>query len=400
MINVLFVDDEPNILDGLKRMLRPMRREWQMSFADGGAKALETLDREAFDVVVSDMRMPGMDGARLLHEVREKHPHVVRLILSGYSEKEMIMKSVGAAHQYLAKPCDAEILKATIERACRWRDLVADENLRRLVSQLDSIPSLPALYHELLNELQAGEPSIKRIAEIVAKDIGMTAKVLQIINSAFFGLRRQISNPSEAVEFLGLETITSLALELRAFSPFENASAGNLSLADLWSHSQAVGGLAKQIAAAEKPETAGDAFTAGLLHDIGKIVLANDLPDQYAEAAKLAAAEKLSISEAEKKVFGASHAEIGAYLLGLWGLPAEVVEAVAFHHKPSEIESHSFTVLTAIHAAEALTDADSKTNETVGIFYDELYLEKLGLLEKPAIWQAVSARAGLEEITI
>ena len=145
MINILFVDDEPNILEGLQRMLRPMRREWQMSFAKSGAEALETLGANEIDVIVSDMRMPGMDGARLLHEVREKHPHVVRLILSGYSEKEMIMKSVGAAHQYLAKPCDADVLKTTVQRACALRDFLENESLRRLVSQLHSIPSLPSL---------------------------------------------------------------------------------------------------------------------------------------------------------------------------------------------------------------------------------------------------------------
>ena len=133
MINILFVDDESNILQGLQRMLRPMRHDWQMYFAESGADALALLAENPIDVVISDMRMPRMDGAQLLHDIRDRYPQIVRIILSGYSEKEMIVRSVHSAHQYLMKPCDPEILRETISRACALRDLLADENLRRFV---------------------------------------------------------------------------------------------------------------------------------------------------------------------------------------------------------------------------------------------------------------------------
>ncbi|HLA96697.1 MAG TPA: response regulator, partial [Pyrinomonadaceae bacterium] len=192
MINILFVDDEPNILEGLQRMLRPLRHEWQMSFANSGAEALALFENEHIDVVVSDMKMPGMDGSELLYAIMQKYPHVIRIILSGYSEKEMVIKTVGTAHQYLSKPCDADILKATVMRVSALRDLLTDETLRRLVSQLPSIPSLPLLYTELIDELGKNEPSTRTVGEIVKKDIGMTVKILQIVNSAFFGLRRRL----------------------------------------------------------------------------------------------------------------------------------------------------------------------------------------------------------------
>ncbi|HRH45200.1 MAG TPA: response regulator [Pyrinomonadaceae bacterium] len=387
MINILFVDDEPNILSGLQRMLRPMRHEWQMLFAGSGIEALSILKEKNIDVIVSDMKMPRMDGAQLLQEVRDSYSHIVRIILSGYSEKEMIMKSVGAAHQYLSKPCDAEVLKTTVKRVCALRNLLTDETLRRLVSQMPSVPSLPTLYGALIDELNKMEPSTRKVGDIVKKDIGMTVKILQIINSAFFGLQRQISDSREAVEFLGLDTISSLTLGLGVISQFE--SKGNSSLlAEIWTRSMSVGILANKIAFSENRAAANDAFTAGLLYDIGTIVLAVNLPKEFTEAQELVKNENISKIEAEKKIFGATHADVGAYLLGLWGLKKEVVEAVAFYKNPNESERNTFTALTAVHIADVIHQSTNPNNfELNKPGYDMEYLEKLGLLEKIQIWQ-------------
>ena len=162
MINVLFVDDEPNILSALQRMLRGQRSEWKMSFASSGEEALRFLAEIDVDVIVSDMKMPGMDGADLLEKVSELHPHIVRVILSGYSEKEGSMRSVGSAHQYLSKPCDPEVLKTTIANICAQRELLTDQSLRQLVTQLPSIPSLPGIYVELVDELGRSDCSTRR----------------------------------------------------------------------------------------------------------------------------------------------------------------------------------------------------------------------------------------------
>ncbi len=389
MINILFVDDEPNILEGLQRMLRSMRHDWQMTFAGGGNEALEMLKEKSVDVIVSDMKMPGIDGAKLLMEVREKYPQIIRIILSGYSEKEMIMKSIGTTHQYLSKPCDPEILKATVKRVCTLRDLLTNEHLRRLVSQMPTMPSLPLLYSNLVDELGKDEPSTRKIGEIVKKDIGMTVKILQIVNSAFFGLQRRISDSNEAVEFLGIDTISSLTLGLGVISQFEASAASTILLAELWAHSIAVGVLAGKIAQSENPAVATDAFTAGLLHDIGEVVLAVNMPEQFAQVHEIVTNEQISRAGAERRVFEANHAEVGAYLIGLWGLPTQVVEAVAFHHTPTESGStESFTALTAVHVANALHHyAKSDDSETKNIYFDTEYLAKLGLLEKIPFWQ-------------
>ena len=386
-IKILFVDDEPSVLDGLQRMLRPLRHEWDMSFAGSAAEALIALEKGKIDVIVTDLKMPEMDGSQLLQIVSEKYPDVIRIILSGHSEEEMVIKTVGTAHQYLAKPCDAELLKATVQRASSLRNLLTNETLRHTVSKLPNVPSLPPLYTQLVDELDKAEPSTKTVGEIVKKDLGMTAKILQMVNSAFFGLRRSISDSGEAVEFLGLDTISSLTLGLGIISQLEEQHTSSV-LADLWSHSLAVAVMANKIALGERRETANDAFTAGLLHDLGRVILAVNLPQQFKTVEEIMFRDDLSTSAAEQEVFGTTHAEVGGFLLGLWGLPAQVVEAVAFHNKPSEAQDETFSPLTAVHAANAIQrfqTSDDPRNQVPN--FDMKYLDSLGLRLRAPFWQ-------------
>jgi HD-like signal output (HDOD) protein len=393
MRRVLFVDDEPKILEGLQRMLRSMRHEWEMEFATGGLSALATLETRPFDVVVTDMRMPGMDGAQLLAQLRECHPRIVRIVLSGHSDQEVILSSVGPAHQYLAKPCDPELLKQTVSRACALRDLLTNETLTLLVSQMQSLPSLPSLYMELMRQLESPDPSIKKIGAIISKDPGMTAKILQMVNSAFFGLRRHISSPADATGLLGLDIVKALVLSIHIFSQFSQTRIPGFSLEDLWEHNMAVGALSTQIARAEKQsqQIVDDSFTAGLLHECGKLVLAARLPKEYAEMLSLASEEGLPVVEAERKVFGAAHPEVGAYLLGLWGLPDSIVEAVAFHESPGQCPGDAFGSLTAVHVADRLVGetntAGAKTGAAAEV--DSVYLARLGLDDRMDSWRAL-----------
>jgi HD-like signal output (HDOD) protein/CheY-like chemotaxis protein len=394
MKRILFVDDEQNILDGLQRMLRPMRHEWEMDFAVGGEKALETLSTRPFDVVVSDMRMPGINGAQLLDEVMKRYPETVRIILSGYSDHELILKSVGPAHQFLSKPSNAESIKETVARACALRDLLADKTLQLLVSQMQSLPSLPSLFTELVNELRSPNVSMRKIGEIISKDLGMTAKILQMVNSAFFGIRRHISSPSEAVSLLGLDTIMTLVLTINVFSQVKQEAIPGFSLNALWSQSMRVGLLAKRIAQKSGQEAGiiKDAFTAGLLHDAGHLVLAANLPQDYARMLSLLKTDGSTCEDAERQVFGATHAEVGAYLLGLWGLPDPIVEAVAFHHQPGQCLAHGFGPITAVHAANALECETRKPTNGVRIEPIDLeYLTRLNLVNQLPAWREICA---------
>ena len=160
---ILFVDDEPMVLKGLQRTLRKMRREWDMNFVSSGHEALDVLDQKPMDVIVSDLRMPEMDGGRLLAEVKKRHPHVVRILLTGQLDQEMTLKSVQLVHQSLSKPCDAQVLKHTLAKLFALRDFLADESIKSIVSQIESLPSLPSIYTEIVTEMQADDPSIKKV---------------------------------------------------------------------------------------------------------------------------------------------------------------------------------------------------------------------------------------------
>jgi len=389
--SVLFVDDEPKVLSGLRRMLRPMRREWEMSFAEGGQKALDILDRKPFDVLVTDMRMPGMDGAELLEKVREQHPEIIRIVLSGQADRETILRAVGLIHQYMSKPCDAEALKSTLSRALALSDLLADDRLKQLISQMGALPSLPSLYHEMMEELQSPNASISAVGQIISQDMGMSAKVLQLVNSVFFGLRHPISNPAQAVDLLGLDTIKLMVLSVHMFYQFDQTQLDGIPLTAIWNHSVAVGGGAKRIAEVESDEQklADDAFMGGLLHDAGKLVLASNLPEEYHSVCALASGEGLNLSEAEYETFGASHAEVGAYLLELWGLPGSLTAATAFHHNPMEHPGNSFNPLTVVHVANALTHEAYPTKWGPASTIDHTYLTKLGLTERLPVWREI-----------
>lgn len=387
---ILFVDDEALVLQGLQRMLRPMREEWDMEFSDSGAKALERMAASPFDVIVSDMRMPGMNGAELLSRVMQQYPKTVRLILSGHADKELILKCVGSTHQFLAKPCDPEAIKATVRRASAADDALQSDTLKRIVAKMDRLPSIPSLYTEIVEALHDPEVTLETVGDIIAKDIAMTAQILKLVNSAFFGLRRQVSSPAEAANYLGLDTIRSLVLSINAFSQYESVKIEGFSFSALWTHSLDTGAAAKAIAKMEGADRklADESFVSGLLHDTGKIVLAANYADKYAQVLKLMQNDGLDQCQAEQEVFGANHADVGGYLLGLWGLPVPVVEAIAFHHRPSGVVEKIFCPLTAVHVANAFVHRSVGTNAaSPDPRLDTAYLTDLGLASRISVWR-------------
>jgi len=238
-LNILFVDDDPNVLGGIRRMLRPMRHEWATEFADGGQQALAILEKKRFDVVVTDMRMPGMTGVQLLEEVHRLYPQTVRIILTGQCDEDASARSVRVAHQMLSKPCDAEVLKATVASACAQRDLIGSPALMSLITRQEAIPSLPSLYLEVVAELDVPEPSMDKIASIVGQDPGMSAKLLHLANSSFFGVRAAVTSPKQAVSLLGLARMRMLVLAVSIFSRFQATRQAPFSIDALWRHSRA-----------------------------------------------------------------------------------------------------------------------------------------------------------------
>ena len=387
--HVLFVDDEPNILQGLRRMLRPLRHEWEMTFASDGNEALGVLANGPCDVLVSDMRMPGMSGIQLIEQVRQRHPDVVRIVLTGQADRDATVAAVGCAHQYLSKPCDTETLKATVDRALQLRERISNRTIASVVSQVRTLPAVPRLYLDLKNALVSADSTAETVAEIIASDPAMTAKVLQIVNSAFFGRRREIDNAADAVRLLGFDLVHSLTLSAGVFSPNSDRALGPFT-DQLWRHSVMTASFAKLIVRAEKADTAtfNAAMTAALIHDVGKLVLAASAPAEYLALLRDAPNQPEPIWELETETFGTSHAEVGGYLLALWAIPDPIAEIVAYHHCPADMPARGLTALAAVHVADGLAhhlsdrgDAERPTR----IDWD--YLRASGLGDRYEGWE-------------
>ena len=395
MRRVLFVDDELKILEGLRRMLHSLRRQWTLDFAAGGAEALQRLAQAPYDVVVTDMRMPGMDGAQLLRTVRDLYPSTVRIVLSGQCDRQTVLGAVDSTHQFLTKPCDSEALVATLIQACQLRERLVDDDCRRLVSRVTSVPSLPSQYDALVAELKGPSPSMARVGEIVAHDIGMTAKVMQLVHTSFFGNAQHISNPLQAVSLFDLETIRALVFSTTAFAPLGSAQTPVDIFARLLEHSLVVAATAREIAVAQRqpPSVVEDAYLAGLLHDIGFFVLAEHMPERNALIQANSVRQGRAIALVEFDAIGATHGDIGGYLTALWGLPASVVQAISLHHVPEASTDEHFTPLTAVHVASAVDEERFLDILGAATPVDMLYLERLGLAGRLDDWREICREA-------
>lgn len=389
---ILFVDDEPNILQGLKRTLRSLRNEWDMTFTESGQQALEILQQDTFDAIVSDMRMPNMDGAQLLDEVKKRHPEMIRFVLSGHSDQELVMRSLGPSHQYLAKPCEPEFLKSKLADAFALHKLLNSDAIRGVVAGMNSLPSLPHIYREVVEELQSPDSSIKTVGALIEQDPGMATKVLQLVNSAYFGIGRQIASPAEAANFIGLDILKSLVLSESVFSQFDPQVIKILSPETLKNRSLMVANAARAIAKFETKDQKiiDQSFIAGLLHELGSLVLASYLAEDYQRVLEMTKHNEMTIWEAEMQVFGTTHAEVAAYLLGLWGIDDDVVAAVAYHHKPEGHPADKFSALTAVYVAYTCVSVKPQANEEP-LFNEEGlgYFQRLGLLDHLPQWQGL-----------
>jgi HD-like signal output (HDOD) protein/CheY-like chemotaxis protein len=382
MMRVVFVDDDADVLQGMRRTLRDMRNEWSMEFAQSGAAALEELKKAPTDVIVSDMRMPGMDGWELLAEVKKRYPQTVRLVLSGHADARSIMRAVGTAHQYLAKPCETHSLKAAITQTLMLRQHLSSDRLAQMVGRVDMLPSAPKAFQEILACLQRPNASVADAAKIVSRDMAMTANVIKLVNSAFFGTRQPVSTADRAVAYLGLDTLGALVLGHGVFKSGTTATIKGFSIDRLWQHSQSVAAAARTIALAERlPHgKADEAFLGGMLHDVGELVIATRLAEASDAAPQ---GEDLNIQ------LQAHHAEVGAYLMGLWGFPNTIVEAVAFHDAPSQVPGDGLTLAKLVHIADRLVLAREALSTGKPVMEVEPgLLEKLGLADRWAVWLA------------
>ncbi len=391
-MTILFIDDQEPVLRGIERMLEAAEVEWDTEFVTSGSEALTRLAADAaIDTVVTDMKMPGMDGAQFLTVVSDRYPHIVRVVLSGEADKEAVLRAVKPMHQYLSKPCDASTLVSTIARAGALRDILISDRLQRMMGGIPSLPSVPGVYRNLMTAMEDEDVSTDDVGDIVAQDPAMTTKILQLVNSAVFGLRQSVADPGHAVGLLGIDTIRALTLTVGVFQQYEQNGLAEFSIEDLMQHSLKVAWSGRRIALAEhfsKDQTA-EAFTGGLLHDVGKLVLLQAAPTEFRETLKKSKQDAIPAWRAEVEIFGASHAEIGARLLSMWGIPQSIVEIVALHHAPDQAGERLSSTLTAVCAANELCRTKSASDLLQQNTSFAEYLSKVNCVSQLENWSQI-----------
>jgi putative nucleotidyltransferase with HDIG domain len=353
--NVVFVDDERKSLDSWRARLYKHRNDWSMTFVESGKEAIAIFEQRRVDLIVSDVRMPGMDGGQLLRHVKQRWPSTTRILISSYPESVHAVKLTSLAHQYVARPCDDGHLENIVERCLNVQELLSQESLRQVVGRIGRLPAVPKTYARLQAALAQPTVTAAQISDIVSASPAIVSKVLQITNSAFFRLPKRMVRIKDAVTYLGFETIRNLVLSAEIFSDWKTPK--DLRKVDpdhIQKHAQHAAAACKALAAG--PVSPDDAWLAGLLHDIGYWILIEECPRELAQAIELSRTQGLSLFECERRTVGASHAEVGAYLLGLWGVPLPIVEAVAHHHTPRAIVTDGYDLLGALAVSHALLE--------------------------------------------
>jgi putative nucleotidyltransferase with HDIG domain len=383
---VLLVDGGSGDLRAVMEPLRRLAPDWECQLTQNGEDALKALSASPTEAVVADLRLPDLSGLQLMTRVLRQHPRTHRLLLADLSDLEALLRCVGTVHQLLAKPCDAARLQGWLQRAFALDLWLPNQAVRELLGRLPNMPSPPEVYAAVLDHLQRASPAMDQVAALIAGDPPLTAKVLQLVNAVSQGPPRQDADPVSAVKELGGATTKSLLLRAHSFSRLADLDRDLFAIDAVWEHSRRVARLAYELARFEGlgDVAAQQAATAGLLHDLGKLALAANLTAQFQEALARARTQHLPLWDAEQVQFGAHHGEVGGCLLGVWGLPVPVVEAVAMHHHPTRFLSDGFGPLAAVHVANALDHSESLTDFQQRV--DRNYLRELGLESHLARW--------------
>lgn len=390
MKRILFVDDEPLVLEALRNALRKQRAVSEMSFLNSGEEALQALGSQPYDAVVTDMRMPGMDGAELLRLVRERHPGTARLVLTGQASNNDIVRAIPVAQQILLKPCDPPTLWAALDRIFKVQALLGNERLQALVGSIEHLPSFPTSYQLLSEATQREDVSIAEVTRIVESDPALSVTLLTMANSAYFGLSKSTTSIHTAVRHIGFQMLRYLALSSNTFSRMDCGLLSSDTLKSLPDRSLRRAQLARRLV--RDRALADDAFAAGLLLDVGYIVLALGHVDSYLSILAFAQSSGRPIQEIEQERLGFTHAEVGAYLLGVWGLPAQLVDLVANHHSADWPVSSADPLGVAVHVANVWVDAQCAGHTDLPAVLTPVFRARCDVSAHLAEWTTLAER--------
>lgn len=378
----LFVDDNPFVLRSLRRYFRRTLSDWDLVFVQTPDEALEALDAAETDVIVSDLDLGSDDGVALLERVEKRQPQIVRIVLSGSSSPKLGVRSVDVAHQFVGKPALPDFLTELLRRVVGLDRLVASPELRALVGGTTSLPSAPAIY-ELLREMALREDATaESFATIVEQDVALTARVLQLARSTFFARRSRVDTVRDAVVRLGVDLLKALVTSTGAVEAFVDGRQPAPWVEEHRRRALATASLARALLN-EAPE-ANQAWLAGMLHGVGELVLASRSPEAYGRVLGTHRA-LVSRTEVEIELLGGTSVDVGAYLLGLWDLPDELIEAIRLQDRPWEVDHDRLGIAGAVYVASRLVaDPDCSVHferRPHGAHLDAEFLHRVGLAD-------------------
>lgn len=331
---VLFVDDDARVQQSLRRIVVARRLPIELLLTTSAGQAERTLSSRSCDVIVTDARLPDMEGTRLLSMVQERWPMTMRILMTSEAEDSVVSSLLVAAHQLLNKPVGPLELLEAVQSASRLRFLLMDERLREVVHRMEHLPVVPRVYLELTKALRDENAANQTLARIISRDMSLTTGILKLVNTPYFGLTRRLEGMAQAVNFLGVNLIRGLVLADRVFKTLDPDMYPGFDTERLWGHCLDVARCSRAVMKARggSGSDVEDAFLCGLLHDVGKIVLAEGCPGEYVRILLMSQARNAPLADIEADELCVTHAEIGAYLLGLWGFSESVVVAIAQHH--------------------------------------------------------------------
>jgi len=390
--NILFVDDNENIISGIQRQLRPYREQWQLFFADSGRQALELMAQQPIDLIVSDMMMPEMRGDELLKKVSEQYPGTVRMILSGFADENTLKNGLEAAHQYISKPCTAETLREVISQIFKIQACVRNPLIVAEIGDANQLPSLPKVYQALNAAIADENTNAGDIAEIFASDMVLSAKLLQLVNSPYFGLNRVVSSLTDAINLIGIKKLNNLVLSVHVKTAFPvNNPEVEAYMEYLWKDSSRVSELARLIALSEnqQEDRPDQAYLGGLLHNMGLLIFLSRGGNKLKTLMEQVKSTDTAVAELETAIFGFTRSEAAAYVLSLWKIPPRIIEAILLQNTPNNSDYGGVNALTAVHVAACLLKPSvmSGCDRLFEMNLDTDYLQRIDKLQRLPDWQ-------------
>lgn len=394
---ILIIDEDPAALERYRETLAPKSAHWSVTCISSAEEAVARVREQAPDLVIAALAVNQGQGAQLLSEIEAVAPNTQRFITATAEDRPKLEATFGSAFQFLPTSCPADRLITEIQRCVAIDTWLGNARVKQLVAKMGEFPSLPPIYLKVVNALNSRDASAAAVAQAISGDLAISAKVLQTVNSSYYGFDEKVSNITQAVGILGIDCVKTLVLAIQVFSRLGRTTEQKALTDQLWHHSMSVAVIAKRVAEHETgDEKAGEeAYSAGLMHDIGKLVLLNAAPEPFKQARDLARQKAIPLWQAENVVIGCNHAETGAYLLARWGMPANLTEAVALHHEPINSFGKRFSALAAVHIANALV-WERQSPEHPDAVASEAFLAEIGKASAWKTWQAVATGKTVE----